>query len=66
MERKREDLQCIEVLVPLCDLSLDRNVCSLRRCLQAGNSDVEIPLEESILLDACAWDINHLMDYRKD
>ena len=60
---KREDLQCIEVLVPLCDLSLGRNICGLRYCLRVGygDSDVEISLEERVLLDACAWDINDLM-----
>ena len=61
-EEKREDLQCIQLLVPLCDLSLDRNVCGLRCCLRVGYSDVEIPFEERILLDTCIWDIDDLMD----
>ena len=61
---KREDVQWIKFLVPLCDLSLDRNVCGLRCCLRVGygDSDVDIPLKERILLDACNWDINDSVD----
>ena len=46
LEGKREDLQCIKVLVPLCHLPLNPNVCGLRRCLKArvGYSDEELPL----------------------
>jgi hypothetical protein len=56
LEGKREDLQWIQALVPLCHLSLNRNVCSLRRRFSVGYSDVKLPLEERILLDT--WDIN--------
>ena len=64
LDGKREDLQCIQGLVPLCDLSLGRNVCGLRYCLRVGygDSDVEIPFEERILFDACNWDINDSMN----
>jgi hypothetical protein len=54
-EGKREGLQWIQVLVPLRDLSLNPNVCGLRRCLGAGYSYEELPLEERIFLDT--WDI---------
>ena len=46
-ERKREDLQCIQVLVPLYYLSFSPNVYGLCRCLRAGYSDEELPLEET-------------------
>ena len=48
---KREDIQKIEALVPLGHLSLNRNVCGLRRCLSIGYSDKELPLEETMSLD---------------
>jgi hypothetical protein len=48
LEGKREDLQWIQVLVPLRHLSLNPDVCGLRRCLRGGYSDEELPLEESI------------------
>ena len=54
-EEKREDLQCVQGLVPLRRLSLNPNVCGLRRCLSAGYSDKELLLEERIFLDT--WDI---------
>jgi hypothetical protein len=56
---KREDVQWIHVLVPIRDLSLNRNVCGLRRCLRVGYNDQEVPLEK-IFLDT--WDINSPMD----
>jgi hypothetical protein len=55
LEGKREDLQWIQVLVPLRHLSLNPNVCGIRRRLRIGYSDEDLPLEESILLDI--WDI---------
>jgi hypothetical protein len=60
LEGKREDLQCIQVLVPLRHLSLNPNVCGLRRCFRVGYSDEELPLEERIFLDT--WDINSSKD----
>jgi hypothetical protein len=56
---KREDVQWIQVLVPIRHLSLNRNVCGLRRCPRVGCSDEEAPLEK-IFLDT--WDINSPMD----
>ena len=55
LEGKRKVLQWIQVLVPLRDLSLNRNVCSLRRCLRVGYSHEVPPLDERIFLDS--WDI---------
>ena len=55
LEAKRKDLQCIQVLVPLRDLSINPSDCSLRRHLRVGCSDEEVPLEETIFLDT--WDI---------
>jgi hypothetical protein len=60
LERKREEVQWIEVLVPLRHLSLNPNVCGLRRCLGVGYSYEELPLEERMLLDT--WDINSSKD----
>ena len=60
LEGKREDLQRIQVLVPLRDLSLNPNVCGLRRCLSVGHGDEELPLEERIFFDT--WDINSSKD----
>jgi hypothetical protein len=51
MDEKREDLQWIQVLVPLRHLSLNRNVCGRRRCLRVGYGNEEIPLEERIFLN---------------
>ena len=48
---KREDVQKIEALIPLRHMSLNRNVCGLRRCLGIGYSDKELPLEETTFLD---------------
>jgi hypothetical protein len=56
LERKREDVQCIQVLVPLRRLSLNPDVSGLRRCLAVGYSDEKLPLEEKIF--PRAWDIN--------
>jgi hypothetical protein len=63
-EGKREDLQCIQVLVPFRHLSLNPNVCGLRRYLGVGYSYEELPLEERIFLDT--WNINSSKDYAKD
>jgi hypothetical protein len=60
LEGKREDLQCMQVLVPLRHLSLNPDVCSLRHCLGIGYSYEELPLEERIFLDT--WDINSSKD----
>jgi hypothetical protein len=55
LEGKRENLQRIQPLVPPRHLSLNPNVCGLRRCLGVGYGDEELPLEEKMLLDT--WDI---------
>ena len=60
LEGKREDLQWIQVLVPLRRLPLNPNVCGLRRCFIAEYSDVKLPVEERIFLDI--WDINGSKD----
>jgi hypothetical protein len=60
LEGEREELQCIQFLVPLCRPFLNPNVCGLRRCLGVGYSDEELPLEERIFLDT--WDINSSKD----
>ena len=54
-EGKREDPQCFQILVPPRHLSLNPNVWGLRRCFRVGYSNKELPLEETIFLDA--WDI---------
>ena len=58
-EGKREDLQRIQVLVPIRHISLNRNVFGRRRCLRVGYGDAEFPLEK-IFLDT--WDINGMKD----
>jgi hypothetical protein len=63
LEGKREDLQWIQVLVPIRHLSLNRNFCGLRRCLRVGYSDEEFPLQDNIFLDT--WDINCTKDCKK-
>jgi hypothetical protein len=60
LEGKREDLQCIQDLIPLRRLSLNPSVCGLRRYLRVGYSNEELPLEEKILLDT--WDIDSPKD----
>jgi hypothetical protein len=60
LEGKMKDLQCNQVLVPLRHLSLNPNVCSLRRCFSVGYSNEELPLEERVFLDI--WDINSSKD----
>jgi hypothetical protein len=60
LEGKREDLQWIQVLVPLRHLTLNPNVCGLRRCLRGGYSDDELSLEERIFIDP--WNINSSKD----
>ena len=52
LEGKREDLQWIQVLVPIRHLSPNRNVCGLCRCLRVGYSNEEFPLLETIFLDS--------------
>jgi hypothetical protein len=60
MEGNMKDAQGIQILVPLCDLSLNPNVCSLRRCFSIGYCDEKLPLEERIFFDI--WDINSSKD----
>jgi len=55
-----KDPQRIQDLVPLCHLSLNPNVCSVRRCFCVGYSDEELPVEERTFLDI--WDINSSKD----
>jgi hypothetical protein len=55
LAEKREDVQCIQFLVPLRHLSLNMNVRGLRRSLAVGYRDKELPLEKKIFLDS--WDI---------
>jgi hypothetical protein len=59
LKGKREDLQWIQVLVPIRHVSLNR-VCGLRRCRRVGYYDEEFPLQKTIFLDA--WDINGTKD----
>jgi len=55
LEVNKEDLQGIQVLVPLCRLSFNLSVCCLCRRLTVGYSnEEELPLEETIFLDT--WD----------
>ena len=63
LDGNREDLQRIQVLVPIRHLSLNRNVFGRRRYLRVGYGDAEVPLEK-IFLDT--WDINGMKDYGKD
>jgi hypothetical protein len=56
----REDLQWTQVLVPIRHMSLNGNVCGLRRCLSVGYRDEEIPLQDIIFLDG--WDVNRSKD----
>jgi hypothetical protein len=63
LEGKRDDLQWIQVLVPLRHLSLNSNLCGLGRCPRVGYSNEEFPLEETIFLDS--WDINSSKDLVK-
>jgi hypothetical protein len=60
LEGKKGELQLIQILVPLRHLSLNSNVCGLRRCARVGYSDEELPFEETIFLDT--WDINSSKD----
>jgi hypothetical protein len=55
LEGKKEDIQWTQFLVPLRRLSLNKNVCGLRRCVSDGYSDENPPLDETIFLDT--WDI---------
>ena len=64
IEEKREDLQCIQGLVPHRRLSLDMNICGLDRCLRVGYSDEQLPLKKRILFDS--WYIIRSDDYVKD
>ena len=45
------DPQRIQILIPLCHLSLNLDVCGLRRCLIVRYRDKELPLENRIFLD---------------
>ena len=58
-EGKSEDLQRIQGLVPIRDLSLDGNVFGLRRCLRVRYNDADVPLEK-IFLDN--WNIDSKKD----
>jgi hypothetical protein len=60
LEGRKEDLQWIQFLAPLRRLSLNPNVCGLRRCFIVGYSDEKLPVEERILLDV--WDIKSSKD----
>jgi hypothetical protein len=64
LDGKREDPQWIQVLVPLRHLSLNLNVCGLRRCLRVGYGDEEVSLEVGVFL--ITWDIIGSKDYAKD
>ena len=55
LEGKREDVQCLQFLVPLRHLSLNTDVCGPHRGLEVGDRDKESPLLKRILLDT--WDI---------
>ena len=44
LKGKREDLQGIQVLVPIRRLSLNWNVCGLRRCISVGYCDEKFPV----------------------
>jgi hypothetical protein len=59
-EGKREGPQWIQDLVPLRRLSLNPNVCGLRRCFIVGYSDEKLPVEERIFL--YIWDIKSSKD----
>ena len=61
LEGKKEDLQWIQVLVPIRHVSLNRNVCSLcHHCPRVVHSNEEFLLQEKIFLDT--WGINSPMD----
>jgi hypothetical protein len=60
LEGKREDLQCIQLLIPPRHVSLNRNVCGLRCRLRVGYGDEELPFEEEIFLDV--WNIKGSKD----
>jgi len=55
LEGKTEVLQCIKVLVPLHQPSLNMNVCGLHCSRRDGYSNEKPPLEDTIFLDN--WDI---------
>ena len=63
LEGKIEDVQRIQFLVPLRDLSLNMNFCCLCHSLGAGNGYEELSLEKQILLDS--WDIRGSNNYVK-
>ena len=61
LEGKSDDIQWIQILVPLRRLSLNRDVCSLCRCLRVGYSNEDLSLlGQKILLDI--WEINSPKD----
>jgi hypothetical protein len=51
LEGKREDVQWVQVLVPIRYVFLNRNVCGIHCCLSVGYCDEEFPLQETIFLD---------------
>ena len=55
LEGNREDIQRIQFLIPLRDIPLNKNVCSLHRSLGVGYLDKDFSLEKHIFLDS--WDI---------
>jgi len=59
-EGNMRDPQHIQILVPLGHLSLNPNVCGLRRCLSVAYRDEELSPEERIFLDI--RDINSSKD----
>ena len=63
LEENSGELQFIEILVPLRDLSLDSNVCGLRCRPRVGYGHEELPFEERIFLDT--WDVNSAKDYAR-
>jgi hypothetical protein len=60
LKGKKEDPQCVQVLVPLRHLPINPNVCGLCCCLRAGYCNEELPLEERMFPDT--WDINSSKD----
>ena len=53
----------MRVLVPVRHLSLDPNVCGLRRRLGVGYCNEDLPLEETTFLDI--WDVFSSNNYAK-
>ena len=55
LEENREDTQWIQFLVPLRDMSLNKNVCGLHRGVGIGYLDIQFSHGKHIFLDS--WDI---------